>query len=131
MSTALQDIRGVLASVKEAFGRGATAKEIVDLLYDQDLMLIGEGFPAASSGLKECLPLFEAAFQEWGPRPKLEMRISEPIQEADELAVTVVGVTCYPDVAGAEPVRYRMMAAWKPTSRGWRVVVETFTYGVL
>ncbi len=125
------EVRRVLDRVEAAFARGTTAEELIPMWYDEDVVVVGEGDPGAVRGHAEVIAKAAQMLPEMGPHPRASFRMDEPVLGMESLAVVFIDAEVSPDIAGAQPVRYRILTAWRPGKRGWRIVREMFTSGTL
>jgi hypothetical protein len=129
MSGARYEIVSALGAAADALRRGADATEFGALLYDPELVIVGEGWPRAIRGLAALKPDLSAALEQWGPNPDLTFNIVDPVIGGDAFATTLVDVFVAPKKLGDSGERYRAAYAWRRTERGWRVVLEMFMSG--
>jgi ketosteroid isomerase-like protein len=121
-----QEVQAVLRAIEAALERGADANEITDLLYDEDVVVVGEGWPSAKRGRLAMIPELAALMKEWGSPPRLIFSLVEPVMHSSVIAITLVEVKV---VASGE--RYRIVYGWKQTTRGWRAKLEMFQGGTV
>lgn len=131
MTDVRQELRAVLTAVEMAVGRGASATEIATLLYDESAIIVAEGAPSATCGVAAAIPEMQSVLDEWGPHPRMAMRIADPILAAESTATTFLDVECQPNIPGAQTVRYRLLSGWRKGRSGWRIVLEMYTSGAL
>lgn len=124
-------IRSALDGVEAAFGRGTTPAELLEIWYDDEVIVAGEGDPCAGRGVAALLAKAEQMLTEMGPHPTVRFTIDEPILAEGALAVVLLDCTLLPDLPGAETQSYRILTAWRPGPRGWRIVREMFAVGPL
>ncbi len=127
----LQEIRAVLDSIEAGYSRGAVPNQLMPLFYDDEIVAVGEGDPSAVRGLQELMPRAASISAELGPRPRVEFVVDMPLFATESVAIAMINATIMPDRPDAELLRYRMMTAWRPGKRGWRIFREMFTLGSL
>jgi ketosteroid isomerase-like protein len=119
----------MLRAVEDAVARGATADEVASLLYEEDAVVLAEGAPAATRGLKAFMPYLADVLQGWGGRPRIKYTLVEPVLAGEAVASCFVDVSCRPSRPDAAEERYRLIYSWRRGARGWRVVLEMFSVG--
>jgi hypothetical protein len=129
MNDIREEISASLSVAAAALARGVDTEEFASLLYDEQIIVLGEGWPSAIRGLRSFMPQLSAINQAWGMRPRLTFTLVEPAVMGESTAASFTEVTCCPDLPDAEEIRYRVLYAWKRTNRGWRVVLEWFSEG--
>lgn len=131
MSNVQDELRAFLDEAERAFARGATAEEIVTLMYDDDPVYVGEGDQAATRGLRDLVVKARTLFADLGARPRVTFRIGAPVLTSGTVAVAMIEAECLPDHPGAGLVKYRMMTGLRRGVRGWRVALEISASGPL
>jgi ketosteroid isomerase-like protein len=124
-----EEISASLRAAAAALARGADTEEFAGLLYAEEIIVLGEGWPTAIRGLSSFMPQLSIINQGWGKRPRLTFRLVEPAVVGESAAASFTEVTCRPDLPGAEDILYRVLYVWKRTERGWRVVLEWYSEG--
>ena len=106
--------------------RGATAKEIADAMYEDDLFITGEGEKGSYRDLKSFMgPLAEYVAD--GSRCTLE--IVDPIRHSGNLVVAFVFEHCAAAKPGEKDEDARILYVFRKGVKGWRATMETFTWG--
>jgi ketosteroid isomerase-like protein len=124
------DLEAVLRAFEASAARGAEFRELANLLYDDEVILVGE--EGAIRGLKAFLPKFETIVADWGGAgTQLQLSLKDPILTSDSLAVCFMQAMCRPAKPGAPVEQYRVLTAWKRSNRGWRLAMEMYTNGTL
>ena len=131
MSNVENELRAALDAIEAAFARGVTPAELMELMYYDEIVAVGEGDASAQRGFAEVLNQANAMVPAYGPKPFVRFRISSPILATEALAVAMIDTELRPDVPGAAPWISRMMSAWRPGPRGWRIVREMYQNGSL
>jgi ketosteroid isomerase-like protein len=131
MSTVSQEIGAILAAVEAAIMQGASAKEIVALMYDESVIIVSEGARSAARGLEEVLPRMTEFMRDWGPHPRVVLKLCEPVLSAETLALAMVTTEIHPDRPDASVLRYSALMGWKRESGRWRVTMEMVSTGVI
>ena len=133
MSEIAKEIQAVLAEV-EAFtaqGRIGEVRTFAELMYADDVLLVGEGDMAAVRGIQQAIARIASAVGDWGERARLKFRLTEPAVTSESIFSAMIDAECQPERPGAEVIRYRLLAVWKRGPRGWRIAQEMFTSGSL
>ena len=117
-------VAATISKTNELVARGASAKEMADVLYEQDLTIIGEGEKSLYPNLKSFMkPL--AGFL---TNPTCRLEVVNKIRHSGNLAVAWVHEHC--DAHAAEPVTdYRILYVFRKSSMGWRTTMEMFGVG--
>jgi ketosteroid isomerase-like protein len=106
--------------------RNATAKEIADAMYEDDLMIVGEGEKALYRDLKSFMgPLAEYVAS--GSRCKLE--IIDPIRSSGNLAAAFIFEHCNATSATEKDENARILYVFRKGPNGYRVNMENFGWG--
>jgi hypothetical protein len=106
--------------------RGASAREIADVMYEDDVFITGEGETGAYRDLKSFMgPL--AAYVADGSRCTLE--VVDPIRHAGNLAVAFVFEHCAAAKPGEKDEDARILYVFRKGAKGWRATMESFTWG--
>jgi ketosteroid isomerase-like protein len=129
MRTVKRQLEAVMRMAGASLLEGADAVKFAELLYDEDVIVVGEGWPAATRGILEAIPKVDETLKYWGDRPRLSFTIVGPIVTEGSVATTFVDVK----VASSEPAgaryQYRALYGWKRGIRGWRVALEMYDEG--
>jgi ketosteroid isomerase-like protein len=131
MTDIKQQLEAVIHVAEAALARGADVAEFVELFYDHDAVVVGEGWPAAIRGVAALLPPLGVMFREWGSRPKMRLILLDPVLTEGSVATAFVDARVTPGNPGAAEERYRVLYAWKRGARGWRVALEMFAGGAI
>jgi len=129
MLTVRKQLESVMRVAEAALSRGADAAGFAELLYDEDVVVVGEGWPAATRGLLAAIPKVDETLKYWGDRPRLRLTIVDPIVTEGSVATTFVDVKVAPSKPGGAQHQYRALYGWKRGARGWRVVLEMYDEG--
>ncbi len=129
MSDARAEFAAVLRAAADALRAGATPAQFAELLYVPEVVVVGEGWPAAIRGLPQFMPSLTELLEGWGPLPDLHFTVHEPVLASAASATTIADVSVAPPRAGAASERYRIVYGWCRTTRGWRVALEMFQTG--
>ena len=133
MSEIVKEIWAVLADV-EAFtaqGRLGETRAFAELMYDDDVLLVGEGDTAAVRGIHQAIARIVGAVDEWGERARLKFRLTEPVLASGSIFSAMMDAECHPERQGVQIIRYRLLTVWRRGPRGWRVAQEMYTSGSL
>jgi ketosteroid isomerase-like protein len=131
MTDVKRQLESVIQVAEAALASGADVAEFVDLLYDDGVVVVGDGWPVAIHGVQALLPKLEGMFKEWGSRPKMRLMLLDPILTEGSVATAFVDARVTPSGPGAAEERYRVLYAWKHGARGWRVALEMFAEGAI
>jgi len=124
-----QELESVLRSAEVAVHRGTDAEEFGRLLYDDDVVVIGEGWTAATRGLPALLPIVATVLKEWGPSPTLKFTLVDPIVTSATVATAFIDVSVTPSNPSEPGQQYRALYSWTRGVKGWRVILEMFGSG--
>lgn len=120
---------GIQSTVDKAnalFHRSAPAEEIATALFEDDLMVTGEGEKGSYRDLKSFMGQL-AAHTAAGPRCTLS--IVDPIRSSGDLAVAFLSEHCTAEKVGGEDEYTRVMFAFRKGANGWRVTMASFNFG--
>jgi ketosteroid isomerase-like protein len=121
----------VLRSVEAGLFRRAPAAEIAEIMYNPEVVVVGEGAPAASFGRDAFMPVLAGIIDSWGSRPKLRFEICEGAHYAPDFAATFVDVTVERLETPGEPERFRCLMVWRKAAGRWRISCESFSLGTM
>jgi hypothetical protein len=130
MNVIRDELETKLAVLSAAFARGADARAIGDLMYEEDVVVIGEGDHSATRGLTAFMPTLAAHLEEWGGKPNVTFKLIDPILTEGNVASAFLDITLIPSIAGALTQHYRSMFGWRRSAKGWRVALEMYAAGV-
>ena len=122
-------IRAVLDSVEKAYFEGVDAVAILDLFYETDAIVVGEGYAAALRGRPALEEQSRSVSASLGPHPEVTFTIAAPVQACGDTAVTLLSAVLRPDVPDAQAVCIRVLAGWRKGSCGWRICLEMYSEG--
>lgn len=119
-------IEHTLHKVDALVKSGAHVEQISDALYEDDLMIIGEG--------EEHLFRGSASFQTrlayfLKNAPACSLSIVDPIRHSGNLAVAFVHERCKAPDAGSAGTDARVLYVFRNGVKGWRVTMEMFGSG--
>jgi len=126
-----RNIREVLDRVENAFLDGTDSKTLIDLMYNDDVIFVGEGESSAMRGIAEMVMKAESVLAGMGPHPKVSFVIASPILCCEDLAITMIDAVACSGPATADTLKSRMLAGWKKSDLGWRISMEMVTEGSL
>lgn len=126
----LEEITALLQDIEERLAAGAQADEVLPALYDENLIVVGDGDETASRGLAS----FRAALDEllsvaWAPRPQCRYVLRHPLVLDQNAATTLVEFQVRPNEGRGEMQVYRAMYGWLRTPKGWRIQIEMYGTG--
>jgi hypothetical protein len=125
--TARAGIQKTIDETNVLLKRGASAQEIADVMYEPDLMIIGEGEKSLYRDLKSFMgPL--ATYVADGTRCNLS--IVDPIRASGNLAVAFIFEHCAAAKAGDKDEDARILYVFREGAKGWRVTMEMFGWGI-
>jgi ketosteroid isomerase-like protein len=125
-SEARKGIQATIDKTNALLASTATAKEIANALYEDDLMIIGEGENSLYRGLGSFLPKLEAIV-EGGSHCTLD--IVDPIRHSGDLAVAFIAEHCAAAKAAFKDADARVLWVFRKGTKGWRVTMEMFGWG--
>ena len=125
-----QSVRAALQAkidtVNAMLKRKAPGKEIAESLYEDDLMIIGEGEKSLYRDLQSFQkPLADYVAQE----STCTISIIDPIRHSGNLAAAFLLEHCPAAKAGEKDDDARMMYVFRKGAKGWRVTMEMFGWG--
>lgn len=126
LSQARAGIQSTVDRTNALFHRSASAEEIAAVLFEDDLMVTGEGEKGSYRDLKSFMGQL-AAHTAAGPRCTLA--IVDPIRSSGDLAVAFLSEHCTPAKAGEPDEDTRVMFAFRKGAHGWRVTMASFSLG--
>jgi len=118
-------IQKTIDQVNSLLKRNASAQEIAAVLYEDDLMITGEGDVYYSNLASFMGPLAE--YVKDGSR--CHETIVDPIRASGNLAVAFVLENCAAASAGDKEENYRIMFVFRNGPHGWRATMEHFSAG--
>jgi ketosteroid isomerase-like protein len=119
-------IQSTIDKANALFHRSAPAEEIATALFEDDLMVTGEGEKGSYRDLQSFMGQL-AAHTAAGPRCTLA--IVDPIRSSGDLAVAFLSEHCTAEKAGDEEEYTRVMFAFRKGANGWRVTMASFNFG--
>ena len=108
--------------------RGASVREVAEALYEDDLMITGEGEKGVYRDLATFKPRLEFFMKN---APTCSLKIVEPIRHSGNLAVSFVAEHCDAPAAGGEASDNRVIYVFRKGAKGWRVTMEMFGMGAV
>jgi len=126
LSQARAGIQSTIDKANALFHRSASADEVAAALFEDDLMVTGEGEKGSYRNLKSFMGQL-AAHTAAGPRCTLA--IIDPIRSSGELAVAFLSEHCTAEKAGDQEEYTRVMFAFRKGQNGWRVTMASFNFG--
>ncbi|MBL8266004.1 MAG: nuclear transport factor 2 family protein [Steroidobacter sp.] len=126
LSQARAGIQSTVDKANALFHRSASAEEIAAALFEDDLMVTGEGEKGSYRNLKSFMGSL-AAHTAAGPRCTLA--IVDPIRSSGDLAVAFLAEHCTAAKAGEPEEDTRVMFAFRNGAHGWRVTMASFSIG--
>lgn len=121
---ALKGINATFDKVHQILARSGSAKEIADVLYEDDLTITGEG----EKSLYPDLASFMEPLQAYTRNPTCRLTVIDKIRHSGNLAVAWVAEHC--DAHEGEAAEdYRIMYVFRNGAKGWRVTMEMFGAG--
>ena len=122
-------IRAVLDSLERAYFEGVDAGAILDLMYEGDVIVVGDGDVSATRGRPALEHKARSMSAAMGAHPKVTFTITAPIQACGDTAVTMIGAVLHPDVPDAQALHSRILAGWRKGPSGWRICLEMYADG--
>jgi len=121
---ALKGINATLDKVHQVLARSGSAQEVADVLYEDDLTIIGEG----ETSLYPELASFMEPLQAFTRNPTCRLEVVDEIRHSGNLAVAWVAEHC--DAHEGEAAEdYRIMFVFRNGAKGWRATMEMFGAG--
>jgi hypothetical protein len=126
-----QDIRAVLDALERAYFDGTDPCTILGLMYEDDVIVVGEGDVSATRGIQGLEEQARAISASAGPHPQVSFTIVSPILACADAAMTMIGVVVRPDLPDAGAMHSRILAGWRKGPHGWRICMEMHAQGQL
>jgi uncharacterized protein YbdZ (MbtH family) len=128
-------IEAAVGKIQAAVQGGQSAAQVAELLYTNDIIIVGEGGAPAARGRQAALAAMEAHWASLGPdgvkRCKLALADDPGVASAETYASFFV-LHCDPIPPSAEQIPdVRGIYVWKKTPHGWRVALEQWGIGKL
>ena len=99
-----------------------------EALYDDSIVLAGEGSPATVRGRQALLPVIDEIVR----TTRSCTLVPDAARDRSEgLAYSFVTYRCSPADASASDYQVRALFVWKEGAKGWRVVAETYVMGAM
>jgi hypothetical protein len=119
-------VEATVAKVNELVARSASAKEIADVFYEDDLTITGDG----EKGLYPNLKSFMKRLEVYSTNPTCRLNVANKIRTSNTLAVAWIQEHC--DAHGTESAEdYRILYVFRKSPKGWRTTMELFQKGTL
>jgi ketosteroid isomerase-like protein len=127
------EVAEALHRLEGAFEDGANGAKLAELLYADDVLMVGEGEPGSSRGIKTAA----SDTDDWikslgGPNGEKSCKytIEEPVVASRTTFTSFLLLTCKanPPALPQDQV-LRMVYAWRKTAKGWRVELEMWAPG--
>lgn len=126
LSAARAEVQNTLDRVNALLKKNAPVQAIADAMYEDDLMITGEGEKGLYRDLKSFMgPLAE--YVKDGSRCNL--KIVDPIRASGDLAVAFVFEHCSAAKAGEKDDDARILYVFRKGTHGYRVTMESFGWG--
>lgn len=128
-------VAAAVDEIQAAVQGGKSAAQVAELLYTNDIIIVGEGGAPASRGKHAALAAMEAHWASLGPGGvrlcKLALADDPGVASAETYASFFV-LHCDPVSPSAGQIPdVRGIYVWKKTPRGWRVALEQWGMGKL
>jgi hypothetical protein len=117
-----------LNKVAEMVAKGAPVNEVAHALYEDDVMITGEGEKALYPNLSSFKARLEYFLQD---AAGCSLNIVDPIRHSGNLAVAFVREHCKAADAGGTASDARVLYVFRKGSKGWRVTMEMFGSGAM
>ena len=134
-SSIRQEIEAAVDVIQAAVESGKSAATVAELLYTEDVVIVGEGGGPAVRGKQAALEEMEAHWASLGPggvqRCKLALADDPGVASAETYASFFV-LHCKPNPPVVEEHGdVRGIYVWKKLPQGWRVAIEQWGVGKL
>ena len=128
-------VEAAVNEIQAAVAGGQSAAKVAELLYTNDIIIVGEGGLPAARGKQAALAAMEAHWASLGPdgvkRCKLALAKDPGVASAETYASFFV-LHCDPMSPSAEQIPdVRGIYVWQKTPQGWRVALEQWGIGKL
>jgi len=126
--SAAAGVRAMIAQTNAMMKRNGSLKDFMDLFYDKDLMITGEGETVFYKDLKS----FEKPLAGYlANQTHCKLTIKSPIRSSGNIATAFLQEHCDPATPAEKPEDYRILYVFRRNAKGWHVMMEMFTQGIL
>jgi hypothetical protein len=129
MNVIREELEAMLSELVAAFARGADAREIGDLMYEEDIVALGEGDVGATRGRPAFLLKLASYLEGWGGKPSVTFQLIDPLLTDGNVACAFLDITLQPSIVGSPTQHYRSMFGWRRGAKGWRLALEMYAAG--
>ena len=126
LAAARAGVQKTIDRVNALLKKNASAQVIADTMYEEDLMITGEGEKGLYRNLKSFMgPLAE--YVKDGARCNL--RVVDPIRASGDIAVAFIFEHCAAATTGEKDDDARILYVFRKGTHGYRVTMEMFGWG--
>jgi hypothetical protein len=115
------ELEARLLNLRALFARGASAEEILPLLYWPDVVAAGEGLGQIYRGIPNLLPLAGEYVASMGR--DCTWTLTDPVVSSDTVASTMLKINCHYDDGRAD-ANYYALYVWERRGDEWKVAQE-------
>lgn len=119
-------IRATLARTNALQHRNAPAREIADALFEDDLMITGEG---ESRSYRDLASFMDTFAEHSAAAVQCDLALIEPIRSSGDLAAAFVSQHCPAAKAGDKDEDSRVLFVFRAGPKGWRVTMGNWSRG--
>jgi ketosteroid isomerase-like protein len=121
-------VRAMIAQTNALMKRNGSLKDFMNLFYEKDIMITGEGETVFYKDLRS----FEKPLAGYlANQTHCRLTIKSPIRSSGNIATAFLQEHCDPATSADKPEDYRILYVFRRNSKGWHVMMEMFTQGVL
>ena len=126
LTVARAGVQETLDRVNALLKKNASAQLIADAMYEDDLMITGEG----EKGLYRDLKSFMGQLAEYvKDGARCDLKVVDPIRASGDLAVAFIFEHCAAAKAGEKDDDARILYVFRKGAHGYRVTMEMFGWG--
>jgi ketosteroid isomerase-like protein len=121
-------VRALIERTNEVMRNHGSLEEFQETLFEEDVMLTGEGDKTFYRSRKE----FESTLAQYVKGQfRCRLTVVDPVRSSGIMAAAFVQMHCDPEKAGDPPVESRILYVFRHGERGWRVMMEMYSAGRL
>jgi ketosteroid isomerase-like protein len=119
-------VKATIDKTNALMKRNGSLKEFMDVFYEDDLLITGEGEKVFYRGLKS----FEKPLAGYlANQTNVTLTVLDPVRSSGNMAVAFIHEHEEPAKAGESPDDYRILYVFRKGPKGCRVTMELFTSG--
>ncbi|MEY9534632.1 hypothetical protein [Sinorhizobium fredii] len=110
----------------EGYWNGNKPAELVDALYDKDVVILGEQLPKPAVGRDQAKPLVGELIEAF---PSAEITLERIASESSDQMGTWVLWTLAGKEAGQAPTKVRSLFIWSKVGEDWLIRADMYSFG--